>query len=115
MSDLIQALRRLFLKYRRSFIILLQMFLMMLTNWLAFLLRFDGNAPDPQVTLMEQMLPWLLAVRGLTFIPFRLYEGLWRYTGIWELRNIISGVLTSTLLFYILVHWGCGRSDCPRY
>ena len=113
MIDLIQVLRRLGLEYRRSFIILLQMFLIIITNWLAFLLRFDGNPPEPQVTLMEQMLPWLLAVRGLTFVPFRLYEGLWRYTGIWELRNIISGVLTSTLLFYILVHRGFGM-EYPR-
>ena len=113
MIDLIQVLRRLGLEYRRSFIILLQMFLIIITNWLAFLLRFDGHIPDSQITSMERMLPWLLAVRGLTFIPFRLYEGLWRYTGIWELRNIISGVLTSTLLFYILVHWGFGR-EYPR-
>jgi FlaA1/EpsC-like NDP-sugar epimerase len=113
MIDLIQALRRLGLKYRRSFIILLQLVLITLTNWLAFLLRFDGNPPGSQVALMEQTLPWLLAVRGFSFIPFRLYEGLWRYTGIWELRNIINGVLTSTVLFYTLIHWGFGW-DYPR-
>ena len=113
MNDLIRVLRRLGLEYRRSFIVLLEMFLITIANWLAFLLRFDGNPPDPQVTLMEQMLPWLLVVRGFTFIPFRLYEGLWRYTGIWELRNIISGVLTSTLLFYVLAHWSFGL-EYPR-
>src|SRR5262245_56543185 len=80
MIDLIQALRRLGLKYRRSFIILLQMFMITLTNWFAFLLRFDGNPPSSQVALMEQTLAWLLAIRGFSFIPFRLYEGLWRYT-----------------------------------
>ena len=106
MIDLSQILRRLGLEHRRLFIILVQMFLITLTNWLGFLLRFDGTIPESQVTIMQRMLPWLLAVRGLIFVPFRLYEGLWRYTGIWELRNIIGGVLTSTLLFYTLVHWG---------
>jgi hypothetical protein len=61
MIDLIQVLRRLGLEYRRSFIILLQMFLIIITNWLAFLLRFDGNIPDSQITSMERML-LLLAV-----------------------------------------------------
>src|SRR5262245_31536667 len=97
------SLHRLGIEYRRSCIILLEMFLIVLANGLAFWLRFDGNIPDSQIRLMEQTLPWLLAVRGFSFIPFRLYQGLWKYTGIWELRNIIAGVVASTLFFYALV------------
>jgi FlaA1/EpsC-like NDP-sugar epimerase len=63
---------------------------------------------------MVQMLPWLIMIRGLIFIPFRLYEGLWRYTGIWDLWNIIGGVLTSTIPFYLVVHLGFGLTHYPR-
>jgi len=39
---------------------------------------------------------------------------LWRYTSIWDLQNIIGGVLTSTVVFYGWVHWVMGISSYPR-
>jgi FlaA1/EpsC-like NDP-sugar epimerase len=104
----------LLLRYRRPLLVLLHMALVILANYLAFWLRFDGILPQPQLELFAQMLPWLVAVRGLIFFPFRLYEGIWRYTSTWDLRNIVAGVFTSTVAFYILSHWIFGISEYPR-
>jgi FlaA1/EpsC-like NDP-sugar epimerase len=54
-----------------------------LSNWVAFLLRFDGNIPAQEWDLLVAMLPLLLIIRAFTFYPFRLYDGIWRYTGLW--------------------------------
>jgi FlaA1/EpsC-like NDP-sugar epimerase len=106
--------KSLLLRYRRPIIVLLQMGLIVLANYLAFWLRFDGDIPEGQVDLFIQMLPWLVAVRSLTFIVFRLYEGLWVYTSLWDLRNIAAGIFTSTIIFYALTHWGLGTVEYPR-
>jgi FlaA1/EpsC-like NDP-sugar epimerase len=102
------------IKYRRLLIVGFHIALIVLANYLAFWVRFDGAIPEESLALMIKMMPWLILIRGLIFVPFQLYKGMWRYTGIWDLRNVIIGVLASTVVFYIVVHWGYGLKDYPR-
>lgn len=108
------AMLALLLKYRRLFIVGTHAALVILANYLAFWMRFDGSIPDAALGLWRQMLPWLLLLRLGTFIPFRLYEGLWRYTSIWDLRNIIMAVLTSTALLAVLGALELGLPGYPK-
>jgi FlaA1/EpsC-like NDP-sugar epimerase len=64
-------------------------------------LRFDGIVPPTYVELAATALPLLLVIRLLVFIPFRLFDGLWRYTSLWDARNIIGAAASSSLLFYL--------------
>jgi FlaA1/EpsC-like NDP-sugar epimerase len=80
---------------------------------MAFWIRFDGAIPSQELALFVQLIPWLILLRGLIFVPLRLYQGLWRYTGIWDLRNVIHGVLLSSALFYVAVHWILGLRKYP--
>jgi FlaA1/EpsC-like NDP-sugar epimerase len=103
-----KTLSRLVYRYRRAEIVLLHLGLVLLANYLAFLLRFGGQISlEASVSFLDG-LPWLVAIRMLAFIPFRLYEGLWRYTGIWDLRNIVGAVALSSLTFYGWARAGLG-------
>jgi FlaA1/EpsC-like NDP-sugar epimerase len=88
------------LHIRRPISILLHAALVVLANFGAFWLRFDGEVPERETAMALQLLPWLVLIRLFTFIPFRLFEGLWKYTSLWDLRNILLGVALSTSVFY---------------
>jgi FlaA1/EpsC-like NDP-sugar epimerase len=99
--------------HRRPLIGLFHVVLIIASSWLAMLLRFDGSIPDVEWQLWWQVLGALVLIRGLAFMPLRLYEGLWRYTGIWDLRNIIVGVVGSSLVFFVLVRVVLGLTRYP--
>jgi FlaA1/EpsC-like NDP-sugar epimerase len=100
--------------FRNAFVIAFHAILVVVSHTLAFWLRFDGNIPRQEMVLAAQMLPWLVGIRVLMFIPFRLHEGLWRYASIWDLRNIIGSVTVSTILFYALLQWVFQVVNYPR-
>src|SRR5215831_8720548 len=87
------------LRFRRVLSLIVQLGLVVLSNRLAFWLRFDA-IPAWADQAFWQMLPWLVLIRGLAFIPFRLYEGLWRYTSIFELRSLLAGIMSSSVVFF---------------
>jgi FlaA1/EpsC-like NDP-sugar epimerase len=100
-------------RYRRAVIIPVQIGLVVASNWLAFELRFDGAIPAWAWLSCLQMLPWLVAIRALTFVPFRLYEGFWRYTSVYDLRALVGAVGVSSLLFFGLVKSPVGPGVYP--
>ena len=107
-------LSSLMIKWRRPMILLLDVALIVSANYLAFALRFDGNIPLEEIGRFQQTVLWLVGIRGVAFIVFRLNEGLRRYTSIWDLQNILTGVLTSTIVFYGWVCWAMEINDYPR-
>jgi FlaA1/EpsC-like NDP-sugar epimerase len=106
-------MKNIVIEFRRPLIVAFHIALIVLANYLAFWIRFDGVITAEAWSVFKEMIPWLVVIRGLTFVPFQLYKGLWRYTGIWDLRNVIAGVTVSTVVFYILVHWVFGRRAYP--
>jgi len=101
-------------RQRRAFTILLHVLLVVASSYLAFLLRFDGNIPASQLRVWAVWVPLLVAVRSSTFRPFGLYHGIWRYVSIWDARNIVAAVASSSLVFYVLVRWAFGVTAYPR-
>lgn len=102
------------LRFRLLCIVTIDVGLIGLANYLAFWLRFDGSIPDWAMGLFVQMLPFLMGIRLLTFFFFRLYQGVWRHTGIWDLKYIIASSIFGTGVFYLTVRLAIGLTGYPQ-
>ena len=88
--------------------------LITLSNYLAFWLRFDGAIPDAYRAAWLETVPWLVAIRTLLFVRLHLHERMWQYVGLRDLRAILTAVVTSSAVFFVLVYGAFGRSAYPR-
>ena len=72
-----------------------------------------GTGFDPYV--VNTVLPAILVARYVTFIPFGLYRGVWRFAGAREAVAIASAVLVSEALAVAFVRLSAERwRDIPR-
>lgn len=99
---------------RRLVVFLIHLLLVVVSSYFAFWLRFDGNVPSEYARLWLNVVPALVVCRLTLFFPFRLYQGLWRYTSLSDLLGIVGGVFTSSAAFYGLLYLALGITRYPR-
>ena len=102
------AASRFIYQYRRVCIVVLHAGLVVLSNYLAVYMHLDWRESVLQSPYYLESVRWLVAIRLLTFIPFRLYEGMWRYTSVRDLLNIFAAVSVSTSVYYMVARWVLG-------
>ncbi len=85
---------------RRALVVLFELVLVLVANYAAFWLRFDGDIPELYFSGWASVVPVVLLLRVVAFVLFNLFQGLWRYTSVWDLRNIIVAVLLSSGAYF---------------
>jgi len=91
-------LRRILLSPRRLAEVLIDFALIIASFSLAYLLVVNGSGTDYQKHIFLFSLPVLLAARAVTFIPFGLYSGVWRFAGSREAVAIVLAIAFSEAL-----------------
>ena len=71
--------------------------------YFSFLVRFDFDIPAPFMTLYFQLLLPIIITKVICFYFFDLYRGMWRYTSIADLLNIIKASALSALLIIAFI------------
>src|SRR3990170_2433136 len=100
--------------FRRLIIIGTHLGAIACSNYLAFLIRFEGGMPVPMFELFLTTLPWIVLIRFLFISFFGLNRGLWRYAGIGDMFGILKAVLGSSLVLYLLFVFGMKIQGYPR-
>jgi FlaA1/EpsC-like NDP-sugar epimerase len=102
------------LENRRGLVAAVQIALVIVSNYAAFLLRFEGAIPSSELPYFYEGIVALVVIRAVTFIPFKLYSGLWQYTGAAELFDIVMAVGLSSAVFAVFLRWGLGIAGYSR-
>jgi UDP-GlcNAc:undecaprenyl-phosphate/decaprenyl-phosphate GlcNAc-1-phosphate transferase len=98
---------------RRVFEVLLDVVLMTLAYYGAFLLRWDGNLPEEQSAIFLRTLPLVIIIQMSFFLFGGVYRGLWRYVGITDFLTIARAVIaggTVSMLVVFMEYWFRGPS-----
>ena len=89
--------------FRKNFwaILLADIILLVSCYVSAYAIRFEGSiSPDYQQQIITTLLP-LIGIKICCFFAFDLYRGMWRYTDIRDLVNIVKAALCSVLIFVV--------------
>ncbi|MDP2992063.1 MAG: polysaccharide biosynthesis protein, partial [Deltaproteobacteria bacterium] len=70
---------------------------------LAYGLRFEFHIPQNYIALLKKSIIPVVISKLLFFYWFKLYRGMWRYTSIADLLNIIKAVFTSTMVVIVAI------------
>ena len=98
------------LLHRNVFLILgIDLFLLSASIYFAHLIRFDFTIPQNHSILLYQILPFVLIIKIVCFYFFDLYRGMWRYTSIADLLNIIKASSVSSLVIICLILFSHSR------
>ena len=90
--------------YKNFFIILVaDLLLLSASLYAANLVRFDFGISQYFFIIFIKMLPYVLIVKIACFYFFDLYRGMWRYTSISDLSNILKASTISTLLIMCFI------------
>jgi FlaA1/EpsC-like NDP-sugar epimerase len=71
--------------------------------WGAYLIRFEFRIPDVHLDVLRFTWPFILLIKMGCFAFFHLYRGMWRYTSLVDLINVVKAVFTSSAVILAAV------------
>ena len=80
----------------------------------AYLLRFNFEVPPNYIDEMVRTLMWVAPLQAVIFWRFGLYQGLWRYASVADLRRIFLAVLTAAALIPLVLWMFRVNAVVPR-
>jgi len=84
---------------------LLDVVLVAVAYYGAYRLKFEGGAPPEYMTVYEETLGLVIAIKICAFGVMGVYRGAWRYSGIVDLYRILGAIVLSSALLFGYMRW----------
>ncbi len=89
--------------------------IVIISLYMSLLFRFDFDIPATTVNILTiQNFILIVMLKIFCFRIFALYRGMWRYTSVWDMVNIIKANITSTLLLAMITSYYFGFQNIGR-
>jgi len=88
--------------------------LVLFSYYSAYYLRFEGNIQSAAFMNFERSIWWVVPVKLVCFVFFDLYKGMWRYTSIHDLMNLIKACLVSSTIIVLILLVSVRFTGFPR-
>ena len=89
---------------RNLFILLFLDIILIISSFtLSILLRFDFSLPVDVISMINLgNIFGVISIKLSFFVLFALYNGMWRYTSVWDMLNIIKANLSASFIIIII-------------
>ena len=84
-------------------ILCLDISLIILAHYFAYAIRFENTLEGTNRVQFMRMLPLLMFVKIPVFYAAGLYRGMWRYTSLRDLINILKGTLLASVIIVTVI------------
>ena len=81
---------------------------------IAYWLRFNMDVPSSFYKAMWETMFWVVPLQSVTFWFFGLYQGIWRYASIPDLKRILFAVGSASLLMSMILYLNQFSETVPR-
>ena len=101
---------------RNLFLLIIADGLIILTSiYISILFRFDFKVPVGLKNLLTyQNFIILIFLKIFCFRIFALYRGMWRYTSVWDMMNVIKANVLSTCILCLTLYFSIGFTNISR-
>lgn len=86
----------------RWIVFLIDLFICAISISAAFLLRFNFDLPEMYYERLGFLIPYVLFFRSITFLIFKTYAGIIRYSGAKDTERIFIVAITGSIVFIII-------------
>jgi FlaA1/EpsC-like NDP-sugar epimerase len=76
-----------------------------LAYYFAYLLRFEGEIPEPFFTNFTKTVFLVIPIKIAFFFLFDLYRGMWRYTSVLDFINILKAAAVASISLIVLFYF----------
>jgi FlaA1/EpsC-like NDP-sugar epimerase len=107
-------MRRLIRKRNFWIILSIDILFLYLAYFLSYFVRFEGNIPPVETSNFKHTVWFIVPFKLLIFFMFNLYKGMWRYTSVRDLINLIKATFLSSVTVILVILYVHRFQGYPR-